>query len=218
MTKKQKSEKIKSSKNSGLGKVVVRNEFYRDGYRMLLRVALAQGAAIIILIAAMFFVISANKTQYEYFATNQSGSLIPMVPLSEPNLSDAALLSWVSQAVTESLTFGFNDYRRRLQEASRHFTSDGWSEFTKALQRSEIIDRLEANNQVLTAIPEQAPVIVSHGVSNGKYRWVIQMPVVLTYKSGNSSDTRKLIVTLNVVRLSQLESPYGVGIQQWLSQ
>ncbi|HPF78523.1 MAG TPA: hypothetical protein PLF01_04425, partial [Alphaproteobacteria bacterium] len=42
---------------SGLGMTVLRNEYYRDGYRLALRVAVVQSFIIVGLIAAMFFVI-----------------------------------------------------------------------------------------------------------------------------------------------------------------
>jgi len=47
----------------GLGKVIVRNEFYRDGYRSLLKIALIQVFVIIGLIGAMFFVIQAHQPE-----------------------------------------------------------------------------------------------------------------------------------------------------------
>lgn len=39
---------------SGLGTVVIRNEFYRDGYRNLLRLCLLEGVIIMILLGAMY--------------------------------------------------------------------------------------------------------------------------------------------------------------------
>src|SRR5688572_17551193 len=144
---------------SGLGVVVVRNEFYRDGYRSLLRIALIEGVVILGLIGAMFFVISVHQPENRYFATTEDGRLVPMVALNEPNLSSPALMSWVAQASTEVMTFGFNDYRRRLQEASRNFTRRGWESFTQALQKSRIIEMVEANQQVITAAPQGAPIL-----------------------------------------------------------
>ncbi|MEM7651388.1 MAG: type IVB secretion system apparatus protein IcmL/DotI [Pseudomonadota bacterium] len=202
---------------SGLGKVVVRNEFYRDGYRSLLRLSLILGIVIIGLLAAMFFVIQTNQPENRYFATTEDGRLVPMVPLNEPNLSTPALMSWVAQASTEVMTFGFNDYRRRLQESSRNFTRRGWESFTGALQRSRIIEMVEANQQVLTAAPQGAPIVVSEGLVAGRYQWQIQLPLVLTYQAGARTRTDKLLVTLIVVRVPRLESPNGVGIEQWVA-
>jgi len=201
----------------GLGKVVVRNEFYRDGYRSLLKIALIQVFVIIGLIGAMYMVIQTHQPENRYFATTEDGRLVPMIALSEPNMSAPALMSWVAQSSTEVMTFGFNDYRRRLQESSRNFTRRGWESFTQALQRSRIIEMVEANQQVVTAAPQGAPILESQGLVAGRYQWVIQIPMVLSYQAGSASRSDSLLVTVVVVRVPRLESPNGIGIEQWIA-
>lgn len=201
----------------GLGTVMVRNEFYRDGYRNLLRLSFIQGIVILGLIGAMYFVIQVNQQENRYFATTEDGRLVPMVPLNQPNLSTPAIMSWVAQATTEVMTFGFNDYRRRLQEASRNFTRTGWESFTQALQKSGIVEMMEVNRQVVTAAPSGAPILQSEGLVAGRYQWVIQIPLVVTYQSGNKQRSDSLLVTVVVVRVPRLESPNGVGIEQWIA-
>ncbi len=202
---------------SGLGSVVIRNEFYRDGYRSLLKLCLLLGAVILGLLGAMYFVIQVHQPENRYFATTEDGRLVPMVALNEPNLSTPALMSWVAQASTEVMTFGFNDFRRRLQESSRNFTRRGWESFTQALQRSRIIEMVEANQQVVTAAPEGAPIVRSEGLVAGRYQWTIELPLILTYQSGSRSRSDRLLVTLVVVRVPRLESSNGVGIEQWVA-
>lgn len=201
----------------GLSKVVLRNEYYRDGYRLALRVAVVQSFIIIGLIAAMFFVIKVHQPENRYFATTEDGRLIPMVSLTQPNLSNPALMSWVAQSATEVMTFGFNDYRRRLQEASRNFTRRGWESFTGALQEARIIESIEKNSQVISAAPRGAPVLQSEGVIDGQYQWVVQIPMALSYQSGSKTRSDNWIVTIVVVRVPRLESPNGVGIAQWIA-
>ncbi|MCB1533005.1 MAG: type IVB secretion system apparatus protein IcmL/DotI [Alphaproteobacteria bacterium] len=207
----------KQDKQSGLGAVVVRNEFYRDGYRSLLRLALIQSLVILGLLGANYFVIHTHQPENRYFATTEDGRLIPMLPLNQPNLSTPALMSWVAQASTEVMTFGFNDYRRRLQESSRNFTRRGWESFTQALQASRLIETVENNQQVVTAAPQGAPILESEGLVNGRYQWIIQLPMVLSFQSGAKTRSDSLLVTVVVVRVPRLESPNGVGIEQWIA-
>jgi intracellular multiplication protein IcmL len=201
----------------GLGTVVIRNQFYKDGYRSMLKLVVMQGLAILLLIVALFFVVHSNKPENRYFATTEDGRLVPMVPLNQPNLSSPALMSWVAQATTEVMTFGFNDYRRRLQEASRNFTRRGWESFTQALERSRIIEMVEANQQVVTAAPAGAPILQSEGLVNGRYQWVVQIPMTISYQAGATIRSDSLLVTVVVVRVPRLESPNGVGIEQWIA-
>ena len=216
------SQKVVQTKSdaestSGLGNVVLRNEYYRDGYRLALRVSVIQSFIIVGLIGAMFFVIKVHQPENRYFATTEDGRLIPMVALSQPNLSNPALMSWVAQAATETMTFGFNDYRRRLQESSRHFTRKGWESFTGALQAARIIESIEANSQVITAAPRGAPVLQQEREVNGQYQWIVQIPMVLSYQAGSKTRADNWLVTLVVVRVPRLESPNGVGIAQWIA-
>ncbi|MCB1784380.1 MAG: type IVB secretion system apparatus protein IcmL/DotI [Alphaproteobacteria bacterium] len=206
-----------SEDTSGLATVIIRNEFYRDGYRSLLKITLLQALIILGLVCSVYYIVYVNQKEYVYFATTEDGRLIPMVPLDQPNLSAPALMSWVAQASTEVMTFGFSDYRRRLQEASRNFTKRGWESFTQALQRSRIIEMVEANQQVLTAAPKGAPIMESEGVVNGQYQWTVQVPLILTYQSGAKTSNSGLLVTIVVVRVPRLESPNGVGIEQWVA-
>lgn len=208
---------VKKEDVSGLGTVVVRNEFYRDGYRSLLRLAFIQGLVIIGLLGTNYFVIHVHQPENRYFATTEDGRLIPMVSLNQPNLSTPALMSWVAQASTEVMTFGFNDYRRRLQESSRNFTRRGWESFTQALQAARIIEMVEANQQVVTAAPQGAPILESEGLVAGRYQWIVQLPLVLTYQSGARTKSDSLLVTVVIVRVPRLESPNGVGIEQWIA-
>ncbi|MDD3020253.1 MAG: type IVB secretion system apparatus protein IcmL/DotI [Alphaproteobacteria bacterium] len=201
-----------------VGSVIVRNEFYRDGYRSILRIAVIEAIIILALIGAMYFIIEVHQPENRYFATTEDGRLIPATALSEPNLSVPALMSWSAQAATEVMTFGFNDYKRRLQEASRNFTRTGWASFTKALERSRIIEMVEANQQVVYSTPSSAPILVSEGEVNGVYQWEVDVPLVVTYQSGSNVRSDRLLVKLIIVRVPKLESPNGVAIEQWLAQ
>jgi intracellular multiplication protein IcmL len=209
--------KPESMDTSGLGRVVVRNEFYRDGYRLALRVAVLQAFIIFGLIGAMFFIIHVHQPENRYFATTEDGRLIPMVPLNQPNLSTPALLSWVAQATSETMSFSFSNYRRNLQESSRFFTRDGWSSFSKALQDARIIESIEANTQEVTAVPRGAPILVKEAVVNGQYQWQVQIPMLLSYVSGGKKRDDQWLITVVVVRVPRLESPNGVGIAQWVA-
>ena len=210
-------DKAPSTDNSPLNLVMLRNEFYRDGYRTMLRVVLILSAIIVLQTGAMYYVIRTHQPENRYFATTEDGRLMPMVPLTEPNLSPPALMSWVAQAASETLTFGFNDYRRRLQESSRNFTRRGWQSFTDALQRSKIIDLVEQNEQVISAVPKGAPILMQEGINAGRYQWTVQMPIILTYQSAAKTRSDSLLLTLVIVRVPRLESPNGVGIEQWIA-
>ena len=65
------SPKDNTDETSGLGNVVIRNEFYRDGYRNLLRLAVLQSLIILGLVGAMYFVVQVHQPENRYFAFPQ---------------------------------------------------------------------------------------------------------------------------------------------------
>jgi intracellular multiplication protein IcmL len=197
--------------------VVVRNEFYRDGFRNMLRIAIAESIIIVALIVTFIVYMNASKPQDHYFATTADGRIMQLVPLNLPNMGTSALMSWVAQSSTEVMTFGFHDYQRRMQQSSRHFTRHGWESFTTALQKSRIIEAVEASRQVVTAQPRSAPILIQEGVFNGKYRWVVDLPLAVTYQAGTATRTDNLTVRLVIDRVPSLENPNGVGIEQWIA-
>ncbi|NBX67196.1 MAG: type IV secretion protein IcmL [Proteobacteria bacterium] len=200
-----------------LGRVIVRNEFYRDGYRTLLKVAFIEGIIILCLVLTIVVIVNVYQPENRYFATTEDGRVVPMVALSEPNLSRPAVLSWAAQSASETLTFGFHDYRRRLQESSRHFTRKGWGSFVKALQDSGMIESVETNRQVLSAAPRSAPTILSEGILGGVYQWQVELPMMVTYQIGQQQRNVSMNIRLLIIRVPKLESPNGLGIEQWIA-
>lgn len=212
------SKPTKAQADAKLATVVMRNDFYRDGYRTLMKMTIGQTLIILLLVLAMFYVVSIHQPEDRYFATTEDGRVIPMVALNQPNLSNAALSSWVAQASTDIMTFGHNDYRRQLQEASSYFTRQGWQSFTKALEEASTIETVTANKQIISAAPRGAPIILGQGVVNGRFQWRVQFPLSLTYESGSKKSSRNYVVTATVVRVSRLESPNGIGFDSWIAQ
>ena len=204
-------------KKSGLETATHRINFYKDGYRTLVRLVMMEALIIIGLVFALIIYMGTTEPRNQYFATTEDGRIIPIVSLSEPNLSHPALVSWTAQAATEVMTFGFHDYRKRLQESSRHYTRRGWESFTKALQESGFITAVTANKQVITAVPRSAPIIRSEGIKNNRYQWELEIPMRINFQLGSQSRSESQIIRLTIVRVPRLESPSGVGIEKWVA-
>ena len=217
-TKKPTAKPNAGAPMGALEAVVTRNLFYRDGYRNMMKIAILEGMALVALIIALCITISVSRPQDRFFATTADGRLIRMVPLNEPNMNDAALISWAARASSDVMTFGFHDYQKRLQDSSAYFTRRGWQSFSEALDRSRVMEGVQQAQRVVTAAPKSAPVIVQQGLVDGVYRWVVNLPLIVTYQSGTATQSDTINVELVIVRVSTLDSPSGVGIQQWVAR
>lgn len=157
----------------------------------------------------------APKSRNYYFATTEDGRLVSMVPLSDPKIRSKELISWVKEAVLDSFNYNSNDYRRKLNEVSRNYTKRGWESLTTRLKDFGIIDGFEKIDGIASEVNSQTlsePIVVDEKEKNGRYEWVVQIPIEIVA----ANKKMKIDVQVIVVRSPRLESASGVGIEEVL--
>ncbi len=195
--------------------IFTRNAFYQDGYRSLIRIALLQLIAILVLLGILIGYFLFSQPRYRFFATTADGRIIDIVPLDQPYRQD--VVAWASQAATEAMTFAYSDYRMRLQAASPKFTTRGWDTYISALNSARIIETMDKRQLNIKGTPGAAPQIVRQGVVNGVYQWVLKFPYAIEYLGvGEKPQPTTGDLTLVVQRVPNLENPDGIGIDQWI--
>lgn len=194
-----------------------RNDFYKDSYHKLVLILFTAILAIIGLVVAIVFLVMSRPSP-TYFATTDSGRMIPLIPLNQPNLSDKALLQWTSQAVVSVYSYNFVNFREIFQNNEKYFTNDGWQEFLNALKASRNLETVKDKKLIVSAVLSGAPIISSKNVFNGRYTWQIQMPVLVTYQSMSEQFNSSYLITLTIQRVSTLDNIYGVGISSFVVQ
>ncbi|NBO19978.1 MAG: type IV secretion protein DotI [Proteobacteria bacterium] len=199
-----------------LATVVNRNSFYRDGYRLLLRISLILWAIIGLLLAALVTLAVTVQTRSVYFATNNEGRIIPIVPLSEPFRSRADIIAWTASTVKKVMQFNYSDYRLRLQDARAFFTPTGTDSFFKALNDARILEATEARKLLVRMDINAAPEVVQEGVRDGVYTWYLRMPITITYDGVEPLAPQNATLIVQVIRVSTLVSPGGIGIEQFV--
>ena len=204
------------SVKDSIATVLNRNAFYRDGYRMMLKISLIQAGVIGLLILAIVGLVLSIKPHTVYFATTSDGRIIPVVPLEEKYLTPAQLTAWAAKTAQQTMTFGYHDYHDRLQQAATNFTTVGWNSFNKAIDDANFIKAITNHKQVVTMEIGAAPEIDSEGVHNGIYYWIVHMPITIHFDGEVPSEPINVILKLQIVRVSTLQNPDGVSIEQWI--
>lgn len=197
--------------------VLNRNAFYRDGYRLLLRISVIQAIVIALLIAGLISLLLTVQTRQVYFATTADGRIINIVPLNEAYRSQAEVVAWASASAQNVMRFDYRDYRERLQQVSANFTPTGWESFTKALKEANIIDAIEARKLVVTTEINSAPEITNAGVRNGVYTWDLKFPITIRFDGNEPPQPISTNLFLRIVRVSTLQNPDGISIEQWVT-
>jgi intracellular multiplication protein IcmL len=197
--------------------VLNRNAFYRDGYRLMMRINVIQGIILVLLVASIVAMLMSMETRYVYFATTSDGRIIPIVPLSDPYRSRADVISWASGAAQNVMRFSYNDYRQRLQQAVGNFTPSGWESFSKAMKEARILEAVEARKLVVSLDIEAAPEVKKEFVRDGVYTWYLQFPVTIKFEGNDAPAAIQAKLLLQVVRISTLQSADGISIEQWIA-
>jgi len=207
-----------TDETSPLISVVTRNEFYRDGFRIMQRAVIFEAITIISLILLFLMFFAFSQPEDRFFATSLDGKIVQLKPLSDPLVRKETVLNFASESSTQVLTFGFHDYRSRLQEASKNFTKRGWESFLEALGNANYIETITNNRQVISAIPVSPPVIKQEGLQGDVYTWVVEVPLSISIESGSEIASNQILVQMVIARRPKVEYDKGLGIDQWITR
>ena len=206
-----------SERARAIGQAVNRFAFHRDQHHGWRRASawLLLCNALTLAVFAAYLVL--HSTVYITVAATPDGRLVPLTPLDEPIMSDAALKNWTVAAVTEAFTLGHHDWRLRLSSVRENFTDEGYESFLAGLNESLFLDRLRDNLQVASAVAQGAPVVTETRHFQGRVGWAIEFPLLVTFAAGARSVSQDLIARVLVMRVPLSERPAGIGIEQLLA-
>lgn len=199
-----------------LAAISLRNNFYHEGQRRVLVIFLISLMTNFLLAFILNYLIMYPPAP-RYFPVGVNGHIVPLIPLDKPNLSDGTILQWASQAATASFSYSYVDYRDELQASSGFFTGNGWGQFINALASSNNLEAVKNKRMVVSAQLTNPPTILTKGMSNGSYgfyTWRVEVPVLVTYQNDTEYTQQYDMVNLLITRVSILNAPSGVGIDQ----
>lgn len=192
--------------------MVLRVNFYRDNYRILMVVCLLLALACWALLGWLYYA-RTHKPASRYFVTTTEGALKELFPLTQPILTNRALLEWVVEAGTTAYNYDFQNYQTAIGDLKRYFTPAGYENFLAALRANQTLESVASKKLVVFAVPTDTPVIIKEGVtSNNVYAWQVQLPLLVTYQSASDTSKQNLVLTMLIAEMPTTESPKGLGI------
>ncbi|MDE0407020.1 MAG: DotI/IcmL/TraM family protein [Alphaproteobacteria bacterium] len=207
-----------SERARAIRQAVNRFAFHRDQHHGWRRAAGWLLLCNALTLAALGGALALYAPVYVTVAATPDGRLVPLTPLDEPIMSDAALRNWTVAAVTEAFTLGHHDWRLRLSSVRESFTDEGYESFLASLNESLFLDRLRDNLQVASAVAQGAPVVTDTRYFEGRLGWAIEFPLLVTFAAGARSVSQDLVARVLVMRVPLSERPAGIGIEQLLAE
>lgn len=197
---------------------LARHETYQKGFRRMSMAAIAASIATVASVGAAWWSFS-QQPEPRYFIAREDGGIIPLVPVTSPYLNDGQITNFAVEAITRSLTFNFVNWRQDLAEASEYFERpNGWNNFLQAIESSGTLEFVR-NRRLISSVVANGAVIVRSGVdTQGRYSWVVQVPITITYQSSSEQSTQNWVAELQISRLPTWQTSRGVGITRVLVQ
>lgn len=196
--------------------------FHRNTYRQLVWLSLMETGILIVLICVSCLIIITANPQDRFFVASVDGRISRIIPLDTPLANNGEMYSRVGSSVAAAMTFGFLDYEQRKIETGTMFDPQALAALYKALTGSDDAAAVTQNNQIFrTKVEASRPGgVISQGVDNHIYQWVIDVPVSVLLESGAEQPERTQTpwnVKVLVQRAKALEAKNGLVISRVLA-
>lgn len=198
----------------GLEVVNHRNEYYRDGNKKMYVAAIVSIVGVFAQALIAYSGIAA-KNERVYIATDRNGSLITLMPLSQPNQKPEVIAQWMQNGLVDTFSFNFTDINNRLDETTKKwFTKNGADQFLREMKDSGHMDVVRDGKMIMSLTLDHTPIKIGEGYAPGTsvYSWSFQADAVLTFRTQSKEYSKKVRFTVVIERRSVLENVEGLGI------
>jgi len=152
-----------------------------------------------------------------------AGSGTQTSPLAIQSLSSAEVSMQLTELIADALSFNKDNYKSSSASMQKYFTDEGFGQYTAFLTNAGFETTLQEQNLQSGAYVEQPPIELTHGVYNGVYKWVFEVPVTIsfiprdaeTYKNDAiKAQNRRFLLRAQFARVQDVD-PSAVKIELW---
>ncbi len=113
------------------------------------------------------------------YKKNSSG--VNIDDLGQQHRTPEEVASWVSEALSESLTFSASSYEEVVYDASEYFHSAAYQQYKDFLDQGRYAQTVASSNLRLVNFIEDTPYMLTKGEVENRYKWLFDVPMVLSY-------------------------------------
>ena len=100
--------------------------------------------------------------------------------LAIQNLSGRELAGRINDVVAEALSFNKNNYALNIEQNRKYFTPEGYEQYLRFINGLSLQQSLAERDLQSGVIFENAPLELTSGVFDGRYKWVFETPIVVS--------------------------------------
>lgn len=145
--------------------------------------------------------------------------------LTVQRLSNNEVAKLLEQIIAESLSLTPATYDKTVADMAKYFTPEAYRQYTDFLAQGNMKQTLIDQGLQSGAFPEQDPLELNAGVFGGAYKWLLEVPVTLSYvrqgsrgyEGGNpgSMQNRRFVLRTQFSRVKDATDPSAVKIEIW---
>jgi hypothetical protein len=129
--------------------------------------------------------------------------------------------------MAEILTFKRANYQSHLAEIRDYMSEQGFAEFTSFLNTAGVLSLMQNKKTDLYSSVADTPILLRHGVAGGRYSWLYEVPVDLTFvpegvvdyeqimDEGMTFETEPLLFKVQVSRTLPDQGREGLVVAAW---
>lgn len=123
---------------------------------------------------------------------------------------------WLVESVSELLNLDNRNAENVLSAARPYFSAAAFGQYQAYLQGDDMLAQIRQGRMTLSAIVDQTPQLLNEGVIGGAYRWLYDVPVLITRApvQGTAQATRGM-VRLQLGRTNDDDNPDKMVIESW---
>jgi intracellular multiplication protein IcmL len=183
-----------------------------ESYPRLVRIIVMQSFAIVLMAILLIGAVAwgMNKRPNN-FAVTEKGTIIPLIPLDKPYVSESRVIGFADECIREALSHDFNNYRMTVARATECFTPAGAESYAHAMD--PLLKDLQERRMVMSVSVTQSPTVVRTYKRSDVYSWGLQAVVTLNREGTRERVTpASYVVELTIERVPLEDSVRGISV------
>ncbi len=130
---------------------------------------------------------------------------------------------WIVDFASELLNIDAGNKAALMREVRPYFTDTAFKQYQQYLAGDNIMANIDARAIKMGAIIDQTPQLLNSGLIGGKYRWLFDVPAIVTLTPVNPGpharpDNRKIMIRMQLGRAGDDSNPQKIIIESWTVQ
>ena len=111
--------------------------------------------------------------------------------LHVPHRSPKDIGDWVLGLVSEVLTFPVGSFEKQQEFEQQFFSESGWQKYQEFIADKGIAKIAKGEQYQVLSYANQMPLLLNSGLVNGRFRWLYEVPMTVSYLGANVTDYKK---------------------------